>query len=166
MKTLFHGVPKLLDDEHIKNHMAAGLDFLFHYHADGKDFLDHIVTGNEKWVHHYTPEMKNVAKQWVAEGEDPPLKAKHEPSTGVHRLHNQSETYFDTMMNLRITIKKKQRGKLSKGVVLIHNNAIPHKARLIQNLIADFAWDVFGHPLHSPTLRHQTIIYLTIFITG
>ncbi len=69
-------VPKLLDDERIKNHTVVGLDFLFYYYADGEDFLDRIVTLDEKWVYHYTPKMKNVSKEWVA-GEDPPLKGKH-----------------------------------------------------------------------------------------
>ncbi len=53
-------IPKLLDDEHMKNRMAASLDFLFHYHADDEDFLDRIVTGDEKWVHHYTPERRKI----------------------------------------------------------------------------------------------------------
>ncbi len=145
---------------------SCNLDFLFRYHVGGKDFLDCIVTGDEKWVHHYTPEMKNVLKQWVAEGEDPPLKVKCERSAGkvnltsfwdnkgillqeyTDRTTNQ-QTYFDTMMNLRIVIKEKRRGKLLKEVVPIHNNEIPHKAHLILNLITDFGWDIFGHPPHS-----------------
>ncbi len=48
-------VPMLLTEEHTANRMDTGLDFLFRYHETGEDFLNQIVTGDEKWVHHFTP---------------------------------------------------------------------------------------------------------------
>ena len=53
-------------------------------------------------------------------------------------------------MRLHHAIKTKRPGKLSRGVILIHDNARPHKARIIESLLADFQWDIFGHPAHSP----------------
>jgi hypothetical protein len=51
-------VPRMLADGHRKKRMGAALTFLERYHRDGSKFLDHIVTGDETWVSHFTPESK------------------------------------------------------------------------------------------------------------
>ncbi len=142
--------------------MAAGLDFLFRYHEAGEDFLNWIVTGDEKWVHHFTAEMKSASRQWVGKGDECPVKAKCERSVGKVQLtafwDNEGifleeyapkgvtitrELYFDTLMRVQEAIKKKRPGKLSHKVFLIHDNTTPHTAGLITSLLSDFWWDVF-----------------------
>ena len=50
-------------------------------------------------------------------------------------------------------IQNRRRGKLSRGIVLIHDNARPHTARLTQTLLHnEFHWDTFEHPPYSPDL--------------
>jgi oligoribonuclease (3'-5' exoribonuclease) len=49
-------VPRMLADDHRKKRMGAALTFLKHHHRDGDKFLDHIVTGDETWFSHFTPE--------------------------------------------------------------------------------------------------------------
>ncbi|KAJ4439415.1 hypothetical protein ANN_07539 [Periplaneta americana] len=44
--------------------MASALTFLMRYHTDGDAFLDQIVTGDETWVSHNTPETKHQSRQW------------------------------------------------------------------------------------------------------
>ena len=40
-----------------------------------------------------------------------------------------------------------RRGKLSRGIVLLHDNARPHTARQAQALLREqFHWDIFEHP--------------------
>jgi len=56
----------------------------------------------------------------------------------------------DTLQKLQRAIQNKQRGTLSQGVVIIHNNAHPHTA--MQNLIMTFGWEQFNHPPYSPNL--------------
>jgi hypothetical protein len=34
------------------------------FRREGQDFLDRIITGDETWVHHLTPESKRASKQW------------------------------------------------------------------------------------------------------
>ena len=42
------------------------------------------------------------------------------------------------------------RGKLSRGIVLLHDNARPHTARQTQALLREqFHWDIFEHPPYS-----------------
>ncbi len=55
-------VPKLLDDGHKRNWMATGLDFKSLYHAKREDLFNWIVTGDEKWVYHFTPKMRSALK--------------------------------------------------------------------------------------------------------
>jgi hypothetical protein len=47
-----------------KNRMGAALAFLERYHRDGDKFLDHIVTEDETWVSHFTPESKCQSLEW------------------------------------------------------------------------------------------------------
>ena len=44
------------------------------------------------------------------------------------------------------------RGMLTKGVVLLHDNARPHTAARTNALIKLFNWEIFDHPLYSPNL--------------
>jgi len=34
------------------------------FDREGQDFLDRIITSDETWVHHFTPETKRASKQW------------------------------------------------------------------------------------------------------
>jgi hypothetical protein len=54
----------MLTDDHNKNRVAAAQAFLTHYKDQGDDFLDRIVTGDETWVSHHTPETKRQSVQW------------------------------------------------------------------------------------------------------
>jgi histone-lysine N-methyltransferase SETMAR len=49
--------------------------------------------------------------------------------------------YCDTLMKLRRAMQKKRRGMLSRGVVMLHDNARPHTATTTQD-----------HPPYSPDL--------------
>jgi len=47
-----------------------------------KEFLRRVVTVDETWIHHYTPETKQQSKQRISPGESAPKKAKTVPSAG------------------------------------------------------------------------------------
>jgi hypothetical protein len=32
--------------------------------AEGNDFLFNIITGDERWFHHFDPEMKQQSMEW------------------------------------------------------------------------------------------------------
>lgn len=55
--------------------MAAGLKFMIRYPNEGEDLFDHIVTGHEKWVYYFTPEMRSASKLWVLKIDEHPVKA-------------------------------------------------------------------------------------------
>ncbi|GFX06281.1 histone-lysine N-methyltransferase SETMAR [Trichonephila clavipes] len=56
-------VPRLLTEEHKLKRMACALDFLDRYHKEGDQFLERIVTGDETWVFHITPESKRQSME-------------------------------------------------------------------------------------------------------
>ncbi|GFY30962.1 uncharacterized protein TNCV_1629351 [Trichonephila clavipes] len=50
------------------------------------------------------------------------------------------------------SIANKQRGILSNGVLLLHDNARPHTSRKTRELIESFGWEVLDHAPYSPDL--------------
>jgi len=55
-----------------------------------------------------------------------------------------ADAYCATLRLLRKAVQNRRRGKLSRGIVLIHDNAHPHTARQTQILLHDaFHWDTF-----------------------
>ena len=61
-------VPKNLTDNHKGQRMMTSLDHLTRYAAEGHDFLKGIVTGDESWAYHYTPETKQASMEWKHAG--------------------------------------------------------------------------------------------------
>lgn len=63
-----------------------------------------------------------------------------------------AQRYCEVLKKLRSAIKRKRPHLLSKGVLLMHDNARPHSARQTQDLLGQFNWDIFPHPPYSPDL--------------
>ena len=53
-------VPKMLTYDHKTKRMSSALKFLTRYAQEGDEFLDYVVTGDETWDFHRTPESKQV----------------------------------------------------------------------------------------------------------
>jgi histone-lysine N-methyltransferase SETMAR len=74
-----------------------------------------------------------------------------------------------TLKKLCRAIWNKRRGMLSRGVVMIHENAHPHTAAATQNLITTFGFEQFDHPHYSPDLApsdFHLFLYLKSFLGG
>ncbi|GBO05538.1 hypothetical protein AVEN_64988-1 [Araneus ventricosus] len=57
-------VPKMLTDVHKTKRLGNALTFLTRYSEEGNEFLNKIVTGDETWVCHVTPESKQQSIEW------------------------------------------------------------------------------------------------------
>jgi len=57
-------VPRMLTQEHKELRMQNCQDLLNQYEAEGDSFLDRIITGDEKWCHHYEPESRRQSMEW------------------------------------------------------------------------------------------------------
>jgi histone-lysine N-methyltransferase SETMAR len=53
---------------------------------------------------------------------------------------------------LKPAIRPKRRGRISEGVLLLHDNARPHTAVRTLESLRKLKWEVMGHPAHSPDL--------------
>ena len=99
---------------------------------------------DETWVHHFDPEMKSSSMQWKTPASPTPKKARVESSCGKVMLscfwdrdgiimtdyleqgHTITGNYYSA--KLRSTLAKKRRGKLQKGILLLHDNAPAHRS--------------------------------------
>ncbi|UYV80655.1 hypothetical protein LAZ67_19001267 [Cordylochernes scorpioides] len=57
-------VPHLLSENHKQQRMEAARAFLEMHRRDGYQLFSRIVTGDESWVHHSTPETKRQRMVW------------------------------------------------------------------------------------------------------
>ncbi|UYV62191.1 hypothetical protein LAZ67_1008171 [Cordylochernes scorpioides] len=64
-----------------------------------------------------------------------------------------SDLYCDILVNkLKPGIRNKRRGKLSKGVLFLHDNARPHTSCKTVSTIIKLGFEVLEHPAYSPDL--------------
>jgi len=160
-------VPRMLTDAHRAARMGAALMFLERYKRDGNAFLDQIVTGDETWISHNTPTRKRRSMEWH-HAQSPKRPRKFKQTASARKLmasvfwdHQgillvdfmpcnttiNADAYCATLRHLCQAIQNRRRGKLSRGIVLIDDNARPHIARQTQTLLHDaFHWDTFDHP--------------------
>jgi len=142
------------------------------FEAEGDGFLGSNVTGDETWVHYHEPENKKASKEWRHTSSQKPKKFRTQPSAGKFMLNLfwdergvilehcmprgntvTSATYADLLKNhLRPAIKSKQRGFLSTGVVLQHDNVRSHTALSTVAAIQDLSFECLQNPPYSPDL--------------
>ncbi|UYV69001.1 hypothetical protein LAZ67_6001978 [Cordylochernes scorpioides] len=64
-----------------------------------------------------------------------------------------SDLYCDILVNkLKPGVRNKRRGKLSKGVLFLHDNARPHTSCKTVSTIIKLGFEVLEHPAYSPDL--------------
>jgi hypothetical protein len=54
----------MLTADHKTKRKGSALKLLTRYAQEGGEFLDSIVTGDETWVFHHTPESKQHSLHW------------------------------------------------------------------------------------------------------
>ena len=69
-----------------------------------------------------------------------------------HKTTITGNTYASTMVALRENIEQKCCGKLSAGVLLLHDNAPAHKSRRLRAAIRKRGYVELNHPPNSPDL--------------
>ncbi|UYV77390.1 hypothetical protein LAZ67_15000825 [Cordylochernes scorpioides] len=129
-------VPRLVSENHKQQRMEAARAFLEMNRRDGDQLFSCIVTGDEIWVHHSTPETKRQSMVWKKPEESAPKRRR----------------YCEVLTKLSAAIKRKRSGLLSRKVLLVHDNARPSAARTTQALLENFKWKILTNPHYSPEL--------------
>jgi histone-lysine N-methyltransferase SETMAR len=164
-------IPHLLTREQKENRASCSLELMHQFDRGPADFCARIVTGDECWIFWYDPETKEMSKQWVPRGTNPPLKARVVKSAGKMMLTlffdaegwlladflRKGTTitgayYAQLLERLRSAIKEKRRGKLSKGIWLLDDDAPVHRAGAVWDVLHDLKWSRLNHPPYSPDL--------------
>jgi len=129
-------------------------------------FLPHIVTGDEKWI---TTVNLRRKRQWVGPGSTPSPDVK--PEVHQHKImlcvwwDMEGVIYWellDDKATLNAALYSQQLDLLAaavaakrpknKKVILLHDNARPHVAKLTRAKIHSLNWEILPHPAYSPDL--------------
>lgn len=135
-----------------------------------KGFLHRIVTGDEKWIQYDNPKRK---KSWGKPGHASTSSAKPNihglklllciwwDQLGViyYELLKPNETitgdrYQLQLMCLSQALKEKRPlyEQRHDKVILLHDNARPHVAKVVKKTLEALQWDVLPHPPCSPDI--------------
>jgi len=136
-------VPRQLSDDHKRARQSICQELLDRRVREGDAFLHRNMTGDESWVYHYEPESKRHSMQWKQPLSPANKQFKTQASAGKVMLtivwdvngpilvHFQekgqtviSARYSDMLVyELKHAIRSKNRGLLSKRVLLLHEYA-------------------------------------------
>ena len=60
--------------------------------------------------------------------------------------------YGEVLTNLRQAVKEKRRGILTRGQLLLHDNASAHMSQVAQAIVKSIGFEQLSHPPYSPDL--------------
>lgn len=133
-----------------------------------KPFLRRIITGDEKWIFYDNPKRK---KSWVNPGQP----ALTQPKRDLHGKKimlciwwdQKGVVYYELLkpgqtvtaeryqqqlidLNRALNTKRPLNRAKSRQVILQHDNARPHTAKLVKETLKALKWKVLSHPPYSP----------------
>ena len=130
-----------------------------------------LVTIDETWLYHYDPETKQQSMQWRHSGSPRPKKFRVQKSArkvlasifldqdGILLIDYlpkgqtiNAEYYLSLLVQLKDILKEKPRGKVTKVVLFLHDNAPAHRARVTQKKLSSLGFQCLDHPHYSPDL--------------
>ena len=164
-------VPKSLSDQQMATRASVNSALLKRFRSKEDKFLSRLVTVDETWVHYYESENKAQSRQCVGPGSLRPKKFKTQPSAGkvmatvfwdaqgvimldlIAKKSTITGAYYANLLDyLRIVIREKHRGKLSKGILLQQDNVRVHNCKIAMDAVERNVYEVIPHPTYSPDL--------------
>lgn len=164
-------VPKCLSTEEKEKRVRYSNWMIQEYGSDWEQLVSRLVTCDESWVLHDTPESRVGAAEWRTRGSQPPTQAKLKPgnkkimasvfwdSRGVlltkflpSGATINGEYYLSLLEELVEVIRRKRPGLLRSGVIFLQDNATPHKGRNVIEFLSRKRWNVLPHSPYSPDL--------------
>jgi len=166
-------VPKCLNAHHKRQRCQSSEQLLEFFRRDPNDFLSRLATMDETWLYHYNPETKLQSMDWGHSGSPRPKTYQVQKSSGkflVSIFCDQdgifhidylpkgqtinAEYYSSLLVQRKDSAKEKRlrRGKITKGVLFLHENAPVHRAFATQKKVAYLGFQYLDHPHYSPDL--------------
>ena len=126
---------------------------------------------DETWLYHYDSETKQQSMEWRHNGSPRPQKLRVQKSAGkvlasifwdqdgillIDYLPKDQtinvEYYSSLLVQLKDILKEKCRGKFTKGVLFLHDNAPAHWALATQKKLAYLGFQCLDYRPYSPDL--------------
>jgi len=126
---------------------------------------------DETWLYHYDPETKQQSMEWRHCGSPRPKKFRVQKSAekvlasifwgqdGIILIDYppkgqtiNAEYYSSLLVQLKDILKEKRRGKFTKVVLFLHDNAPAHRVLATQKKLAHLGFQCLDHPPYSPNL--------------
>jgi len=126
---------------------------------------------DETWLYYYYLETKQQSMEWRHSGSPRPKKFRVQKSDGkvlasIFRDQDgivlidylpkgqtiNAEYYSSLLVQLKDILKEKRRGKVTKRVLFLHDNAPTHRALAVQKKLAYLSFQCLDHPPYSPDL--------------
>jgi len=126
---------------------------------------------DEIWLYHNDPETKQQSVEWRHSDSPRPKKFRVQRSAGkvltsffwdqdsilpIDYLPKgqtiNAEYYLSRLVQLKDILKEKRRGKVTKGVLFLHDNASAHRTLATQKKLAYLGVQCLDHPPYSPDL--------------
>lgn len=163
-------VPRLLTPENKQSRIETSKECLKMSERD-LDFFHRLITVDETWLHHYTPEMKRQSMQWLEKGEKAPTKAKSFPSAGkvmatvfwdvrgiihidyLEKGKTINGPYYANLLDkVKEVLQEKRAHFQNKKIFFLQDNAPPHKSKVAMEKIRELGFEIIPHPPYSPDL--------------
>lgn len=172
-KKCAHWIPRVLSQADKQNRVRICRELKQRFDVEGETFLERIITCDETWIYDYEPESRTQSMEWKHPHSPAAQKVRKQMSANkilltvfwdmqgpvlCHYLEGRcvsvnSASYSELLKTqLKPAIRSRRRGALTKGVILQHDNARPHSAKLTQQTLQDLGWEVLPHPPYSPDL--------------
>lgn len=164
-------VPRMLTPFDKHRRVETSQRFIDMCEEEGDDIFSRIITTDETWIHQYDPESKQESMQWTKRGEKPPRKFKVQKSQlkimatifwdceGILLIDYlpkgttmNGQYYADLLTRLRSVVVEKRRGKVSRGVLLLQDNAPVHTSKVSRAALRETGFQEIDHPPYSPDL--------------
>jgi len=139
-----------------------------------KGFLHRIVTGDEKWIFYDNPKKK---KYYASRGQSLPSTSTSTPKPKIHGSKvmlciwwdQRGVVYYELLQpgesitgdRYRLQLIRLSRALRDKRpeyeerhdkVILLHDNARPHVAKVVKTYLETLKWDILPHPPYSPDI--------------
>ena len=141
------------------------------HQREGAAFLHRIVACDETWTDSWEPELKRQSASWCGPDSSRPQKA-HRAIADLKVMHItffdwkgiifdqpvpvgqrvDGNYYLSTLRKLRRAVRDKRPDLHRSGVILLQDNAGPHRKREVLKALNSWDWETLHHPPYSPDL--------------
>lgn len=165
-------VPHMLSETEKHQRVNIARSLLQRYHKEGDEMLERIVTIDETWMRSFEPELKRQSSEWHTKNSPRPVKFRrsqncpkmmmifaydcrgvltsHRVPTGETVNKEYYKMYLRTI--LRPALRRKRPELIDCTPLILHDNASPHKSKVVKELLEGYGWEVLDHPPYSPDL--------------